>query len=123
MSNDVELERPMIYQRSDKKALDPLLEDGGTVTLSCSNCDKPLVVIWTRSKEKVNNKNLEWNLQAKCCYCGDKSFKHKIIGGFYYKGYDKPHPNGDEEDVIPIVNVVYPETSGDVILFITEKAV
>jgi len=126
MAREVEstVSAPKIFTKKElDKKIDPLLEDGGEVTLKCSNCDKPLVVVWrTRPNEKIGRQDIVWTLQAQCCYCGDKSFKKEIKGGFHYKGYDKPHPNGNPEDVIPIVNVSYPDTSGDVVLFITEKA-
>lgn len=98
------------------------LEDGEKVTMKCSDCDKPLVVVWrTRPKERLNNKPLIWNLKAKCCYCGDASFPKKVLGGFHYKGYDEPHPNGNPEDVVPFVNVIDIVYEGENVVFRTEK--
>jgi len=97
-------------------------EDGGEVTFYCSDCDKPLIVIWrTRPNEELKKKPVEWRIKAKCPYCGDFSFTKKIIGGFHHKGYDEPHPNGNPEDVIPFVNITDICTEKDEVIFYTEK--
>lgn len=122
---------PIIYEKSEtvnKKKTSEIyetkLQDGGSVQLNCSSCDKPLVVLFrTRPNEKLKNgKNLEWTVKAKCCYCDDFSWVKKIQGGFHHKGYDVPHPNGNPEDVIPYVNVtnIEPDENG-VVVFYTEK--
>lgn len=70
--------------KADRKEKDEMLEDGGTKTLKCSCCDRPIAVIWiTRPNEAE-----EWKIKATCCYCGDSSFPETIKGGFHYKGYD-----------------------------------
>lgn len=120
MANDI----LKIVQRADSEESKSSIsfEDGGEVTLTCSECDKPLVVIWrTRPNEKLKNKPIEWKVKAKCPYCGDFSFTKKIVGGFHHKGFDKPHPNGNPEDVIAFVNVTDINTEGDEVIFNTEK--
>ncbi len=103
---------------------DTAFEDGEEVKLCCSNCDKPLVVIWrTRPNEKLKNKLIQWKLKAKCCYCGDASFAKTVKGGFHYKGFDVPHPNGNPEDVIAHVNVTTIDTEGEDVIFNTEKKI
>ncbi len=122
--------KPMIREISDEEKKEDKnykehipFEDGGEVTLSCSNCDKPLVVVWrTRPNERIKNKPVEWRLKAKCCYCEDYSFTKKIIGGFHHKGYDTPHSNGNPEDVVPHVNIMDIQTNDDEIIFITKRA-
>jgi len=117
----------IIYEKEDKvKEVSETLENGGVTLIKCSNCDKPLIEVWhTRPKETLNGHPLEWLIQASCCYCQDKSYITKVTGGFHPKGHDIPHPNGNPEDVIPIVNIVDIQMikyqGKDVSLFVTEK--
>lgn len=119
---------PIIYEKEETiRESGPTLENGGTTLLRCSNCNKPLVEIWhTRPNETLNGQPLVWLLQASCCYCGDNSYITSVKGGFHPKGYDEPHPNGNPEDVIPIVNIVDIQrkkyNDKDVSVFVTGKA-
>jgi hypothetical protein len=114
---------PKIFTKDEpEKKLSSSYEDGGEILFCCSNCDEKLVVLWiTRPNEKLDKKPLKWKMRAKCCYCGDYSFVKEVVGGFHYKGYDLPHPNGNPEDVIPLVNVIDFRREKDVLTFITEK--
>lgn len=56
--------------------------DGGTIHILCSNCKAPLVdVLVTKPEENYN-----WEIQADCPFCSDKSFKTKIHG-LYFLGH------------------------------------
>jgi len=91
-----------------------ILENGGDVILTCSNCDKHLVIVTiSRPKEKF-----EWQVRAKCCFCGDKSFVKDIKGGFHYRGYDIQ----EGENFIPKVNIKDVKTNGNIVEIETEKA-
>lgn len=58
------------------------VEDHKEQVFFCSNCRKPLVsVIVTRYDEDIVTEAI-----AKCCYCGDSSFKQKIVGLFSVGG-------------------------------------
>lgn len=93
------------------------LQEGGTITLSCSNCHKELVVIRiTRPQEHD-----EYRLQAECCYCGDKSFEQTIRGGFHYKGAGRPDPSNPDLD-IPETIIDDVDMDGSNFLFLTRKA-
>jgi hypothetical protein len=102
------------------------IEDGGSIVLSCSNCDKGLAVIFITRPHQKNRKGevVKWKAKAKCCYCGDFSFVKNFEGAFHYKGFDVPHPNGNPEDVEVYTNVTGVIISGDndeMLLFETEK--
>jgi len=113
----------IIYEKEEKEKLQPVLEDGGSATLQCSNCDKKLVEIWrTRPNEKLNDKAVIWKLRAKCCYCGDKSYPIEFQGGFHYKGIGKVLDKNKPEDEIDITKITNVEPVGDEVVFYTEKA-
>lgn len=119
---------PLVYEKQvEIKDSSPTLEDGGTTTLRCSNCDKSLMHIWhTNPNETLGGNPLVWLVQASCCYCGDRSYITTVKGGFHPKGDDKPHANGNSDDVEPITNIVDIQRikykGKDVSLFVTEKA-
>ncbi len=109
---------PIMYEKEQEKQKDPLLEDGGTLTLECSSCGKKLVNIWiTRPGEKVVNK-----VKATCCFCGDASFTKTIKGGFGFEPYGKLISERDVMEDVIIENIETDETSdGYRVKFITKK--
>jgi hypothetical protein len=94
------------------------LIDNGEITLVCSNCDKPLLIVWSN---RPNEKRV-WKLRATCPYCNDRSFAFDMKGGFAYRGYDKPIPGLPADEVIPVLNVKNVEVDNGEVLFITEFA-
>lgn len=108
-----------------REAVPEGLKNGGHVTLSCSNCHAGLIDIWiTRPNEidPLTREPFEWNVCAKCPFCGDKSFVTTIKGGYHIGGYGLPKP-GDEDETIPSTqaNGEFTELDGGVILFHVEK--
>jgi hypothetical protein len=117
----------VVLQSKDKPEIERKgLSDGGHVIIRCSNCKKPLVDIWrTRPNEKDprTGKPFEWKFIAGCCYCGDKSYIHTILGGFHIGGYgintndaneayektsiEPPEPMKGREDVLFIKTSKY----------------
>ena len=58
------------------------LVDTAPIIIVCSNCKKELCEIKvTRPHAKIKS-----FVVAKCDYCGDKSFKQEIVGGFIIGG-------------------------------------
>lgn len=113
-----------IYEKEEKdKKLSPVLEDGGSIILKCSNCDNKLVEVWrTRPNEKLGKNDVIWKLRAICCYCGDKSYPIQFKGGFHYKGIGKVIDKTRPEDEIDVTKVINAEPVGDEVVFYTEKA-
>lgn len=112
----------IIFEKEEEfKEVDPLLENGPTHILQCSNCDKKLVNIWvTKPKQTIHGKPAKWNVRAECCYCGDISFTKEIVGGFRYTGFYLPNPNSkNPEDVIEKTKIT-DVTGEDVLTFHTK---
>jgi hypothetical protein len=81
------------------------LINAGNILLRCNICRAPLVDVWiTRPNEGVDipgfNRRVEWDLQADCPHCGNKSPKKRILGGFmlgdteYTRYIDFPEEDG-----------------------------
>ncbi len=61
------------------KASQELDEDNtNKIIIVCSNCNKPLVEIWVIRP----NAPIKSEIVAKCCHCGDKSFKMSVAGQY-----------------------------------------
>lgn len=99
------------------------LKDGGHVILKCSACDKPLIDLWVIKPDAP----VQQVYQAKCCYCGDRSFQQTVKGRVAIAGISNPKPD-DEEDYIPVTlfcgirTEPIPGTDGDVSLLLTKEA-
>jgi len=74
----MERERDINEEFADRCKRD-FVQDGEKLTICCSNCKAPLVEIWkTRPYVQVST-----NLDAVCGLCNDKSFIHRVRGGFH----------------------------------------
>lgn len=81
---------------------DDLVYDGGEYVVACSNCRQPLLkVVVSRPKNK-----LETQLKALCPYCGDGSFKKRILGVYLMGSAD------DKLDVIDVEMIKCCEEDG-----------
>jgi hypothetical protein len=93
------------------------MSDGGHTYLSCSNCNAILVDIWVTRP----NQPIECKVQAKCAFCGDRSFVKLIKGGYYHGGYGRIKTD-DEDTDIPSTIVEDVISENDVFVFHTKKA-
>ena len=100
------------------------LEDGGFVSLSCSNCRKPLATLWV-TKPRAD---IVWRVRASCPYCGDKSYIQEVRGLFHPAGHGIPNPdNPDDPDdnlVITSIASIGEEKDSDgnpVVLFVVKE--
>lgn len=101
------------------------LKNGGHVCLSCSNCHAGLMDIWLTRPDEIDpltRKPFEWEVQASCPFCGDKSFTTTIHGGYHISGFGLPKPD-DEDETIPSTqaNGEFTELDNGVLLFHIEK--
>ena len=55
------------------------IKDGGEKTVQCSSCQKPLMHFRTYA---TSNKKTDF--VATCPFCGDESFRHSVVGEFWY---------------------------------------
>lgn len=94
------------------------LSDGGHVYLKCSNCKALLVDVYrTRPHEPET-----WTLQASCPFCGSKSFKTEVRGGFHIGGI-ATSPKGEPEEDKHVSTIVEPaDIQGDQFFFPVKKA-
>ena len=85
-----------------------MIEQPDESSISCSNCNAPLVVIWPKPSEEGH---LKTKVVALCPHCGDKSYSKEIFGKFYvgatdYTGLDSMESDeSDNKDEIS-VNII-----------------
>lgn len=92
-----------------------VVQDGGHVYLSCSDCRAKLVDVWiTRPAEDIQSK-----LSATCPFCGDKSFSTEVTGGFHVGGFSSENEDGED---IPSTIIDGSEIIDNSIVFYVKKA-
>ena len=53
---------------------------GDSIKINCSNCEAPLLEVWTSPSEE----NLDINkIRADCPHCNDRSFVKEVTGKFF----------------------------------------
>jgi hypothetical protein len=73
-----EITEQPLQTASEQAGLTPI-KDNGHIILTCSNCGKNLVDVWsTHADIPVVTK-----LIARCCFCEDQSFPKEINGVFH----------------------------------------
>lgn len=105
----------------DKERVNVGLKDCGHIPLECSNCNKMLADIWVT----YTNKDFQWKVKAKCCYCGDESFEKEVVGVFVVGCHAVPHPdfpNDPDYQIMKtgIIDIKYDENTKKVTV-LTEK--
>lgn len=82
----------MRFQQRGKR-----MENNNDTTITCSNCDAPLVQVWIRDE----NFKQETKIRVRCAHCGDRSFAVDVSGKFYlggtdYTGIEAVNPDKEE---------------------------
>jgi hypothetical protein len=92
--------------------------DGGHQYIKCSNCEKILLDIWITMPDL----DADMDVEANCPFCGDKSFRTTIHGGFAPAGYFVQKP--DSEDVINYTNIrdTVIDSNANITRFVMEDA-
>jgi hypothetical protein len=111
-----------IIQKERKAPVLRGIKNHETITLCCSNCDKPLmdVMVLDPNAKNPDGSDMEWRLQALCCYCNDKSFVKEVKGRFVPGAYGTPNPD-DPDDYFMQTNLGRMETLEDRVVFHIHK--
>lgn len=100
------------------------IKDGGHVILECSSCGRGLIDVFRTQPDAIDPLTgdvFEWKLQAKCCFCGDRSYVAEVKGKFHIGGFGQIK----EEDPTTDIPETFPadtDEEGDVLVIDTVRA-